>query len=449
MSLGACRLNRCMVVSVAALWASLNLSSCGSSKSPGTPASGLTDRVLVSQSVTSTSAFGSLVIINGFNDTVAPVPRLGAGNSPGLMAISPARNIVAAFDSGSNSVFSVNTVKESSLGGQVRLPGATASISVPTSSPVGYAAVPTATVSGFNVLGAVEVMNLTSGSISTTIPVTNAQTLVANQDGSQLVVFSNDSDSVTLLAPSRALPGIDASCFTTTTSNICTIIPGFDRPVYAVINGTTAYILNCGAECGGTQASVQTLDLVTNAMGTPVPVNGATYAFLSGTNLYVAGDGTPSGPLCASIPNAAQTAATHCGTLDIVDLATMTDTTITSPIAIPDGYHDRMDMSINGQLFIGSRDCTNVGDVNNPAGEVRGCLAILNTTTGAVIYPPDNGNVDGLQSFNTRLVEYVAEGGNLRVYDTTQDILLINEFIPLGTITVVGYVDDVKAIDFF
>jgi len=46
-------------------------------------------------------------------------------------------------------------------------------------------------------------------------------------------------------------------------------------------------------------------------------------------------------------------------------------------------------------------------------------------------------------------VEYVAEGGNLRVYDTTKDILLINDFITGGTIGVVGYVGDVKAIDFF
>ncbi len=46
-------------------------------------------------------------------------------------------------------------------------------------------------------------------------------------------------------------------------------------------------------------------------------------------------------------------------------------------------------MSINGQLFVGSHGCTDIGDVNNPNGEVRGCLAILNTNTGAVIIPPD------------------------------------------------------------
>jgi hypothetical protein len=239
---------------------------------------------------------------------------------------------------------------------------------------------------------------------------------------------------------------------------VCTIVPGFDRPVFAVLNGTTAYVLNCGAECGGTQASVQVLDLSTSTptlVGAPVSVNGATYALLSGTNLYVAGRGTPTGPTCASLPNAAPTLAKFCGTLDIVNLTSMTDPYFNNPsleIAIPDGYHDRMDISINGQLFVGSYDCTNIGQAivgTNPVGEVRGCLAILNTNTGAIIFPPQNGDVNGLQSFTSREVEYVAQGGIVFVYDTTIDALLINNDVPQGTINIIGYVWDLKAIDFF
>jgi hypothetical protein len=448
MSLGASRLNRRIVVLVVSLGACLGNSSCGSNK-PATP-SGLPDRVLASQSVTATTIFGGLVTINGYNDTLPRISETSAGSSPGLMAISPTLNIVAAFDSSSNSIFAVNTSTETGLG-QTRLLGPTSSFTIPTASPVGYAAVPSAAVEGFPLLGALEVMNLTGGLI-TNIAVPNAQTVVANANGSQLLVFSNDSNSVTVINPATAVPPVDLSC-TTAPNQVCTVIPGFDRPVYAVQSGTTAYILNCGAECGGTQASIQTLDLNTFAVGTPLPVNGATYGFISGTNLYVAGNGTPTGPTCASLPNAAPTAATFCGTLDIVNLTTMTDPYFNNPsleIAIPDGYHDRMSMSINGQLFIGSKDCTNVGDVGNPVGEVRGCLAILNTNTGAVVIPPDNGNVDGLQSFTTREREYVAEGGNLRVYDTLIDALYINEeYLPLGTIDIIGYVGDVKSIDFF
>ena len=67
--------------------------------------------------------------------------------------------------------------------------------------------------------------------------------------------------------------------------------------------------------------------------------------------------------------------------------------------------------------------------------------------------------VDGLRRyrlfFKTALPveagkEYVAEGGNLRVYDTTIDSLLLNtDFIPTGTIVITGKIIDVKAIDFF
>ena len=183
------------------------------------------------------------------------------------------------------------------------------------------------------------------------------------------------------------------------------------------------------------------------------PVNGATIGFLSGSTLYVAGKGTPTGPLCASI-NSAPTAAQFCGTLDLVDLTTMQDPYYNNPateIAITDGYHDRIDMSVNGQLFIGSQACTTVGNVDNPqGGEVRGCLSIYNTSNGNVVIPPDNGDVTGLQSFTTRDVEYVAEGGNLRVYDTLIDELIPpNDFIETGTIIITGQIIDLKAIDFF
>jgi hypothetical protein len=413
----------------------------------------------VSNEVTSANSFGGLVVINGNVDILARVPPVSAGSSPSLMAITPARNLLAAFDVSSNNVYAISTTTEKSIG-QVRLPGPTSSMVMPTSTAVGFAAVPSANIPGYPVLGAAEVMNFSSGTL-TTIAVNNAQTVVANNTGSQLLVFSNDSNSIVLLNPADAIPPVDMSCYPALDPNpqqnppVCTIINGFDRPVFAVVSGSTAYVLNCGAECGGTQASIQTLDLNSLAVGPPIPVNGATWAYLSGTKLYVAGDGTPTGQLCSSLTSSinAKTAATYCGTLDIVDLTSMTDPYFNSPgaeIAIPDGYHDRMDMSSDGQLFVGSRMCTNVGDVNNPIGEVRGCLAILNTNTGAMVIPPDNGDVTGLQSFTSRDVEYVAEDGNLRVYDTLTDALLINQdYLPLGTIPVVGYAYDVKAIDFF
>jgi len=444
---------------VVGLCAALNFIACGGGARTGPP-SGLTNRVLASQGVTTSITFGGLFLINGHNDTLPRVAPIGAGTSPGLMAISPSRGLVAALDAATNNVYIADTATEKGIG-VVRLQGPTSSMVLPTSSPVGYAAVPAATVSGYTFIGAVDVMNFAAGSILT-IAVPSAQTVVSNSYGTQLLVFSSGSDAITALAPSAAAPPVDTSCVNPAPNNppnaVCTIVedPRLSRPVYAIISGSTAYVFNCGQECGGTQqASIAILDMGSLTVTSTIPVNGATYGLLNGSTLYVAGNGTPTGPLCSSLNSKINptTAATYCGTLDIVDLTTMTDpyfNSLSTEIAIPDGYHDRMDLTTDGQLFVGSYNCTNIGNVNSPSGEVRGCLAIYNTNTNSLVIPPDNGDVNGFQGFSTRYIEYVAEGGNLRVYDTTIDALYINsEYLPTGSIDIVGYVGDVKAIDFF
>jgi hypothetical protein len=404
------------------------------------------DRVLASQGVTATLVFGSLVVVNGQNDTLPRVSPLIQATSPGLIVVSPTRSIAATFDSGTNNVIAANTAGQNTLGQGIHLPGPTSSIVLPTANPTGYAAVPTATVNGFAFLGAVEVLNFSTNSF-TTIAASNAQTVVSNSQGTELLVFSPDSDAITVVFPGAAVPPVDTSCYTNPPNAVCTIVQDsrLSRPVNAIVSGSTAYILNCGAQCGGTQqASVAVFDLGTLTVSQTIPVDAATMALLSGSTLYVVG--TPPTAPANSCTNQT-TAATTCGRLDIVDLSSGT---VTSSVSITDGYHTRMDLTTNGQLFIGSSNCTNIGNVNNPTGgEIRGCLSIYNISTGSVMFPPDNGDVTGLQGFTTRFVEYVAEGGQLRVYDTTKNILLINDFLPQGTIDIVGYVGDVKAIDFF
>jgi hypothetical protein len=413
--------------------ASLSLISCG-----GSPKK-LTTRVLASQSVSSLTASPSLLLINGEDDTLVR-GAISAGNSPGLMALTPDRTIVLSFDSSSNSVDVVNASR-ATLAGAIQLGGPTISM-VALNTGFGYAAIPTATFASGAPVGAVEVMNLTSGGVASSISVPNAQTVVASPDESHLLVFSNDSDVITVIYPLL----VNISTPDSATVQGCAGC----RPTYGVFSpdGSTAYILNCGPECGGASgsASIQTLNMTSLTLGPPVAVDGATIGWLSGLTLYAAGNSATNNSCTGQA-----TAATTCGRLDLVDLGSMA---VTSSNVITDGYHDRIDMSINGQLFIGSHTCTNLGDVNNPQGEVRGCLSIYNTTNGAVVIPPDNGDVTGFQSFTSRDVEYVAEGGNLRVYDTLIDSLLLdnnnNPNLPeTGTIIVTGYIIDVKAIDFF
>lgn len=432
-------MKKAALLSAALMATGFSLVSCGSGPHITLPPSGLTTRVFASQSVSGPTSAAGVVVIDAANDTLARASEIGAGASPGLMVLSPERTTVLVFDSATNSVQVIDS-KTETQSGSIQLAGPTTSM-VALATGFGYAAVPTAVLNG-SPPGAIEVMNLTSGGISATISVPNAQTVVASPDGTQLLVFSSDSNAVTIVSPLSLNTG----------NPVTTSVPGFDRPVNAVFGSDgTAYILNCGPECGSASASasVQVLNLgATPTAGASLPVDGATIGLVTGSTLYVAGTATASAgnPSPNNLCTGQTTAATTCGRLDIVDLGSIT---VTGSAVITDGYHDRMDVSGNGQLFIGSHTCSTVGNVNNPQGEVRGCLSIFNTTTAALVIPPDNGDVTGLQGFTSRNVEYVAEGGNLRVYDTTVDKLLINSNITTGTITITGQITDVKAVDFF
>lgn len=433
-------MKRVALIAVILTLVSISFFACGYSSSVYKPPSGLSTRVFASQSISSPTSAPRIVIVNASNDTLARSSGISAGAEPGLMAISPERATLLVFDSASNAVGIVNARTETLLG-SIQLAGPTTSM-VALSTGFGYAAVPSAVLNG-SPPGAVEVMNLTAGGIAATISVPNAQFVVASPGGTQLFVFSNDSDAVTIVSP-----------FALNTGNpVTTTVPGFDRPVNAVFGSDgTAYILNCGPECGSASASasVQLLNMGTTppSAGASVAVDGATIGIASGSTLYVAGTATASAsnPSPNNLCTGQTTAAPTCGRLDMIDLGSLT---VTGSAVITDGYHDRIDMSSNGQLFVGSHTCSNVGNVNAPQGEVRGCLSIFKPTTGAVVIPPDNGDVTGLQGFTSRNVEYVAEGGNLRVYDTTKNKLLITNFITTGTIGINGQIIDVKAVDFF
>jgi len=440
MLLGAFRLKRVVLALVGLVLISLGLISCGySSAYIRKPPSRLSTRVMVSQDVTSSFAFGGLMIVNASNDTLARASEISAGTFPGLMTLSPTRATLLTFDSGSNSVQVISTTTESNLG-RIQLPGATTSMVLPATTTVAYAAVPSASLGNGFPAGAVEVLNLSNGGITATIGAQNAQTIVANPNGTQLLVFRGDTDAVSVVSPTLAVGPIDPGCDNVALSAACQVVSGFDRPVYGIFSGGNVYILNCGAECHGKQASVQTLDLSTTppTAGPAVPVDGATFGLINGSTLYVAGNSATNNACTGQT-----TAALTCGRLDVIDLTSMT---VTGSIVITDGTHDHMDMSVNGQLFIGSHNCTDVGDVNAPQGEVRGCLSILDTTkpgNTTVVVPPDNGDVTGLQSFTGRKVEYVVENGILRIYDTTKNVLQPTQ------LSIVGQVVDVKAVDFF
>src|SRR5205814_7320068 len=116
----------------------------------------------------------------------------------------------------------------------------------------------------------------------------------------------------------------------------------FDRPIgaYFSLDGSTAYVLNCGAECGGTASSVTYLQqgaLQNNNIPKTVPdasaftnqvmvPGGVTAAVANGTTLYLSGQQLqPDGRF-------------YCNVY-INDLGT---NTITGKYSISDGTHTKM-----------------------------------------------------------------------------------------------------------
>jgi hypothetical protein len=460
MLFGVPGLKRILVSILVLIAANVAIISCGS-YSPSTTAahkpSGLRFRVFISNPLFPSGTGGAgpfvpvLNIVDALQDelsiasgSLSPfvVSLLGDSAQPGLMALSSNLKYTLVYSQSGNSVAVVDNATENiaaAAGGTsslpaITLPGFTESISVSPFATSAYAAVPTAPVPG-QAPGAVVALNLQNGSIAASIPVPGAHFVVLSPDGNHLLVFSDNSDTVTVITTILIGTATDPRSYVT----------GFDRPVWGIFSGNaTAYVLNCGAQCGGSSAGVSVLELGASNSTSTTLVSGATYGLLKNSTLYVAGT-PPVSPPGTNTCGGTATAATTCGRLTAIDTSTMT--VMGLPAIITDGYHDRMGISQNGQLFIGSHGCTNV---NVPGGEVRGCLSIFNTNRPGVVIPPNNGDVTGIQQIVGRDIVYVVQNGGLGIYDTDTDKLQVtpgNTKNNNGQVDIVGQLFDVKLVD--
>jgi hypothetical protein len=221
----------------------------------------------------------------------------------------------------------------------------------------------------------------------------------------------------------------------------------FDRPVKAVFSndGSTAYVLNCGQECGGAVSSVSLLPVgpilftpnqtsgklpVTGSVTTiPVP-GGASNALIASSTMYVAGQELLPDGLFA-------------GNLTTVNL---TNNTAGSPVSISDGEPGAMSRIIQADdntLWIGMTKCTN-GE-RYAKGLPYGCLTMFNTSTGTVtMLLPYQGDATGIAAVTSLHKIYVAEGGQLYVYSTTNGTAFNNQYVTVtGTAYDVAYMDGV------
>lgn len=444
-------MKRTAVIVVIGWFATIGLLSCGSSSSSNQAPqiSGLKFRAFVSNPLLPSGGGTSpvLEVIDAAKDVLGKhvVGLAGKSSNPGLMVVSPNKKTTLVFSSTGNSIAVVDNSQEApaqtSGGGSlpsITLPDFTESMLISADNTTAYAAVRNAPMPG-QAPGAVAVINIGSATITDELAVPNAHYIVQSHNGNRILAFGDNQDTVTVIVP--ALIGGNQDPVTvvcpdgTPQSDPSLCDPNaprvFDHPVWGVFSDddTKAFIFNCGAKCGGTASSITVLDLTTNTSGASVPLAAATIGLLSGSTLYVAG--TPPNTPCGS-----GTAATSCGTLQTVDTSTLT---ASAPLLITDGEHNRMELTADGKLFIGARNCTNI---NISGGEVRGCLSIFDTAKSSVVIPPDNGDVTGIQPITNRHVVYVVEGGELRIYDTTTDKLQATQ------IDLIGEAVDVKLVDF-
>ena len=388
------------VIALSTLW----IAGCGSPTPPGVtsmPTSGIKKRVLLSNQQS-----GSVLIMDASKDTISNsgltvfgATRI-ATNGGTSAVISSTQSTVGLFD---------DTKEQAEV--QPTFPNPAQDIAVSTDGKTLYAAVRN---SGF-----VAFANVVDGTFSI-VNVPSVSRLVLSPNGTKLLAFSDDPQSQS---------GANANAFIVidTASKTATVIAGGagDQPFTGVFNNseTKAFILNCGKGCGGTAApSVVQVDFSgAPVLGTPLPVASATVGLLNSPRRASEGPARFR-PTPRAYADSAMTAS--------------------APVTITDGLHTRMKMANDNKLYIGASACTT--SPGTTAGTTTGCLSIVNTSSNAVTIPAfarSAFDVTGIQPISNRSVVYVCEGGELDIFDTTNDTLTPTQ------IDVVGKAFDVLQID--
>jgi hypothetical protein len=219
----------------------------------------------------------------------------------------------------------------------------------------------------------------------------------------------------------------------------------FDRPIKALFSqdGGTAYVLNCGPECGGTAASVSllpvapmifltgqpsgTLPLTGTISTIPVP-GGASNALITGSTMYVAGQ--------QLMPDGLFT-----GNLTLVNLS---NNTAGSPTSISDGTPggvSRMVLGDDNTLWIAMTKCNN-GE-RFQTGQAYGCLTMYNTATNTVtLLEQYLGDATGVANIQGMHKVYVVEGGQVYIFSTKDGSSINNQYVTVtGTAWDVAFMD--------
>jgi hypothetical protein len=200
----------------------------------------------------------------------------------------------------------------------------------------------------------------------------------------------------------------------------------FDHPTKAVFSpdGSSAYVLDCGPECGGTTAGVTIIPITQSSLNSntsgakgialvaqsniAVP-GGTTNAIFNGNTLYLAGQ---------QLQTTGSYAGLFQGNLSILNTTTGQ---VTGQYAISDGTHNKMVFGDENTLWIGSVQClagVTYAQAQATGGTQYGCLTMFNTSTNAVTLDSYKGDATGIAAVTGLDKVYTAEGGQVYIYNT-------------------------------
>jgi LPXTG-motif cell wall-anchored protein len=403
----------------------------------------------------------------------------------------PEEEFGAVYGSGDGSLTLINYAKESTNGAVKGTSGLYSSIFITRNQSYIFG-VSQSSSQGFHGLTVVDQSSTNAGSYSLSLP--GAYRVSVNPGGSMAMVFVQNSNfayyplkltaaqTVAYSGGPSTWPKAAVDCEPQTTPGWClfqvqspdNVDPNsngssglpklyygaplvFDRPVKAVFSadGGTAYVLNCGSECGGTTASVTVLPVApmiyligqqsgqlpkTGTATTIGPLAGASNALVASSTLYVVGQK----------PALINGQTLYGGYMTVINLAdnTIVPTTssVPNPVSISDGAPgavSRMLLADDNTLWIGMTKCNN--GVRAATGQPYGCLTMVNTTNNTVtMLEPYIGDATGIAAVTGLNKIYAAEGGQVYIYSTVDGSSIDNQYVTVtGTAYDVAYMDAV------
>jgi hypothetical protein len=442
------------------------------------PPSGLANRVMIAIQNPSAFSSGALQIVDAYYDirfkynsanTSAAFSIGGyAGNLPLTIQNMPEELSGAVYSSGDGALNMINYAAEKLTGSTSGLNGHSSSIFITRNQTYVFAA-----SQSTHELTVVDKSGTSAGTYALNLP--GVYRVSVNPGGSAALAFAQNSNYVyyprkLTAAQSTAYSGGPSTWPTGAVDCEPQNAPGwclfqalspndnqplvFDRPVKAVFSadGGTAYVLNCGPECGGTVSSVSPLPvapmiyLIGQQSGVlpthsalasstiPIP-GGASNALVSSSTLYVVGQKQ-------------MTDGYWGGYLTVVNLLTSTvlpsTGSVPNPVSISDGTPgamSRMLLADDNTLWIGMTQCTNGERANNHLP--YGCLTMFNTSTSKVtLLEPYIGDATGIAAVTGLHKIYTAEGGQVYIYSTVDGTAIDNQYVTVtGTAYDVAYMD--------